>query len=57
MMSKERVRKSYIKPQVNKVKLEIEEAVLQACKRGAGLVGKTNKNCDHSQCKAGIYGS
>ena len=36
METKEKIRKYYEKPRINKVKLEIEEAVLAACKVSQG---------------------
>ncbi len=57
METKEKSRKNYKKPQINQVNLVIEEAVLQACKTGAGAPGKGGKNCDHVACKRSAYGS
>jgi len=54
---KEKDRKNYKKPQINQVNLEIEEAVLAACKTGPGAAGKGAKNCDNIACKQSIYGS
>ena len=43
METKEKIRKYYEKPRITKVKLEIEEAILAACKNpsvtGTGQVG------------------
>ncbi len=50
METKEKARKTYKKPQINQVKLVIEEAVLQACKVSTELAKKT-KACDHPGCK------
>jgi len=55
--TKEKNRKNYKKPQINQVNLVIEEAVLQACKTGAGALGKGTKNCDNVACKRSVYGS
>ena len=50
-------RKPYSKPQVHQVKLQIEEAVLQACKTAAyDNQGKGQQYCGHPGCKD-IYGS
>ena len=57
METKEKNRKNYKKPQINQVNLVIEEAVLQACKTGAGALGKGTKNCDNVACKRSVYGS
>lgn len=57
MEPKVKNRKNYKKPQINQVNLVIEEAVLQACKTGPGLSGKSGHNCDFSACKKSIYGS
>jgi len=54
METKEKNRKTYKKPQVNKVKLETEEAVLQACKTISGdTAGKllAAKWCGNAGCK------
>ena len=54
---KKNVRTYYEKPKLNKVRLEIEEAVLTACKRSDGSGGKTNKcSAGGGGCKTG-YGS
>ena len=57
MEKKEKNRKSYKKPQINKVNLVIEEAVLQACKTGFAAPGKLGNNCDVTPCKRSVYGS
>ena len=44
-------RKSYRKPQINKVKLVPEEAVLLGCKRADGTGGKDNGCTTGSKCK------
>jgi len=57
METKEKNRKTYKKPQVNKVKLETEEAVLQACKTFSGdTAGKATagKYCGNTACKTEI---
>jgi len=48
MTKKEYFRKPYKKPQVARVKMKVEEAVLTACK-SAGVAGTQvgSKNCDH----------
>jgi hypothetical protein len=50
MEKENRIRKPYKKPEVHQVKLEIEEAVLQACKVSTETA-KTNKACNHPACK------
>jgi len=55
--TKEKNRKNYKKPQINQVNLVIEEAVLQACKTGAGATGAGAKSCDHPTCAKSVYGS
>jgi len=59
MTGKEYFRKSYKRPQVKRVKMKIEEAVLTACK-AAGVAGTQvgGKNCNHpvSPCQT-ILGS
>ena len=52
-----KVRKHYQKPNVNRVKLVIDEAVLTPCKTGLGATGQNNRTCDHAACKKSIYGS
>jgi hypothetical protein len=55
--TKEKNRKNYKKPQIDRVNLVIEEAVLQACKTGLGATGALGRNCDHAACKKSVYGS
>ena len=43
-------RKTYKKPQINQVKLVIEEAVLLACKVTAGNPGAVTKHCTFKDC-------
>jgi hypothetical protein len=52
MATKGKSKKTYNKPKVTQVKLEISEAVLQACKAYAGdASGKqTTKDCAHPGC-------
>lgn len=39
-------KKTYVKPQLEEIRLEAEEAVLQICKADAGAsTGKTNGKC------------
>jgi hypothetical protein len=45
-------RKTYKKPQINQVKLVVEEAVLGACKIKPGGAGPEPKTCAHVQCIA-----
>ncbi len=52
-----KVRKYYQKPNVNRVKLVINEAVLTGCKTGAGAPGQAGQNCDFAACKKSVYGS
>ena len=53
METKDKTRKPYQRPQVTQVKLEMEEAVLQACKATASdASGKKNKVCGHPGCKS-----
>ena len=52
MKIKESTRKFYVKPRVTQVKLEIEEAVLEACK--TSLIDENGKNtsgCNISKCR------
>jgi hypothetical protein len=42
METKEKIRRSYIKPRVTQVKLEIQEATLTACKRTATGTGPSS---------------
>ena len=54
---KDKIRKTYRKPSITRVKLEMEEAVLQTCKSRPGdSAGRGNKWCGHSQCKT-TFGS
>ena len=48
-MSK-KIRKTYKKPQINQVKLVVEEAVLAGCKIASGNPGMTDKHCNHTKC-------
>jgi hypothetical protein len=57
MKNKIKSRKNYKKPQIDRVNLIIEEAVLQACKTGPGAAGKGGSNCDFAACKKSVYGS
>jgi hypothetical protein len=57
MKDKIKSRKNYKKPQIDRVNLIIEEAVLQACKTGPGAAGRSGNNCDFAACKKSIYGS
>jgi len=59
MGAKEIIRKHYEKPQVNQIKLEIEEAVLLNCKVDAGSPGKIGtgqSTCGGNSCKT-TFGS
>ncbi|MDI6688094.1 MAG: hypothetical protein QME06_07745 [Desulfobacterales bacterium] len=58
MEVKEKNRKQYKKPQVNQVKLEVEEAVLAACKNPTAL-GKNVTGCSptNQSCKSAFVGS
>jgi hypothetical protein len=52
MNTKKRTRKSYKKPQLTQVKLQLEEAVLQPCKGfDNDPTGKSTKWCGHEGCK------
>ncbi len=54
---KKNIRAHYKKPKLNRIKLEIEEAVLTFCKTVQGdPSGVGNKYCGHNQCKA-TFGS
>jgi hypothetical protein len=44
MKTKGKIRRSYIKPKVTQVKLEIQEAVLANCKTQTGASGKNQQN-------------
>ena len=57
MNTKDKTRKPYQKPQVTQVKLEMEEAVLLACKTGKkDPYGRNNKGCGSPACKD-LFGS
>jgi hypothetical protein len=57
MATKGKTKKTYKKPKIIEVKLEMEEAVLQACKHFNGdSTGKGNKTCGTNSCKM-TYGS
>ena len=57
MERKAKTRKPYCKPLVQQVKLQIEEAVLQACKTAPSATpGKDTQYCGHGTCKK-TYGS
>jgi len=43
-------RKTYKKPQINQVKLVVDEAVLAGCKVAAGNPGAVTKHCTHKNC-------
>jgi len=51
METKEKIRKCYKKPQVNRIKLVVDEAVLQGCKVAPGAPGATKWTCDFAACK------
>jgi hypothetical protein len=51
MRVSEKNRKTYHKPEIQQVRLVVEEAVLQACKTDASQAAGKNKNCDHPQCR------
>jgi hypothetical protein len=51
MKEREKNRKIYHKPEIQQVRLLVEEAVLQACKTDVNQAGAKNKNCDHQQCQ------
>ena len=53
MATQDKTQKTYQKPTVTQVKLEIGEAVLSGCKTGAGDAnGKTSKkDCTNQVCK------
>lgn len=58
METREKDRKQYKKPQVSQVKLEIEEAVLTACKlSGTDTSGKTNRGCAYGPPCSNTFGS
>lgn len=52
-----KVRKPYQKPNLNRVKLVINEAVLSGCKTGPGASGAGNQTCDFAACKKSVYAS
>ncbi len=57
MATQGKAKKTYKKPKVTQVKLEMEEAVLQACKAFDGdSTGRGSKWCGHGSCKK-TYGS
>jgi len=43
-------RKTYKKPQINQVKLLVDEAVLAGCKVTAGNPGAVTKHCTFKDC-------
>jgi hypothetical protein len=50
-------RKTYKKPQINHVKLVVDEAILAGCKIQAGsTTGPSPKKCGHRDCNT-IFGS
>ncbi|MBW2594444.1 MAG: hypothetical protein JRC93_00430 [Deltaproteobacteria bacterium] len=55
MKPKEKTHKYYKKPQVSQVKLEIEDAVLAACK--ATVAGSAKGGAGKSPCKIGLAAS
>ena len=55
METKAKAKKTYKKPKVTQVRLEIGEAVLAGCKAFVGdPAGKGNKTCDHPGCKHSV---
>lgn len=54
METKEKIRRSYIKPRVTQVKLEIQEAILANCKTSSAAVGKNAKTCVNIACKTAL---
>ena len=52
MERKEKIRKTYKKPQINQVKLVIEEAVLLACKVAPGNPAAVDKHCTFKDCQS-----
>jgi len=52
METKEKNRKNYKKPQVHKVKLEIDEAVLLGCKATTLTTALGTRYCGHGTCKS-----
>ncbi len=51
MEKKDRARRTYKKPQVHQVRLVIEEAVLQGCRKSTSETAEVNRTCDHPGCK------
>jgi hypothetical protein len=52
MASEDNTKKTYRKPKVTQVKLEMDELVMQACKHFDGdSTGKGNKTCGANSCK------
>lgn len=52
-----KTRKIYEKPRINEVKLEVEEAILAACKAtSSDGTGRSARGCRSSGCR-GTYGS
>jgi hypothetical protein len=43
-------RKTYKKPQINQVKLVVDEAILAGCKVTAGNPGEIAKHCTFKDC-------
>jgi hypothetical protein len=57
METKEKIKKSYTKPLVTQVKLEIQEAILAGCKTGFNENGKASPpKCQNTSCLTS-YGS
>jgi hypothetical protein len=59
MDTKEKIRKQYKKPKLSQVKLEVEEAVLTACKNSTST-GKTVLGCQEgvsNACQKTFVGS
>lgn len=46
-----KARKPYKKPTIERVRLEMEEAVLQACKTNAAEPSRVKRDCAHPACK------
>ncbi|MBW2063624.1 MAG: hypothetical protein JRJ03_01705 [Deltaproteobacteria bacterium] len=46
-----KTRKPYARPVIERVRLEMEEAVLQACKVNAAEPSRVKRNCTHPACK------
>jgi hypothetical protein len=52
MTAQDKTKKTYKKPKVTQVKLEMDEVALQACKHFDGdSTGKGNKTCGTNACK------